>query len=163
MASPGLRDRPSSDPADDQQDRSDRLSISRDDAFHLLQNGRRRAVLRYLLEHEDVEEVRLGDVTERIAAWDQGTTTGKLDPDHRQRIYVSLYQSHLPTLDEHDVVEFDRSRRTISLRRLAYALSPFLGDGLYAPQTIHLEGAEPGGTATGAVDQFLSKLGLATR
>lgn len=160
MVTPGRRDRPSTEPANDQH-HSHRLSISRDDAFHLLQNGRRRAVLRHLLEHDQGEEFRLDDVTETLAAWDQGTTVGDLEPDHRKRIYVSLYQSHLPKLHEHGIVDYDRDRRTITLRPLVGALSPFLREGLHARQTIYVDCAEQG--ETGPVDQFLSKLGLASR
>lgn len=137
--------------------------MSRDDAFHLLQNGRRRAVLRHLLEHDDVEVFPVTDVVESIAAWDQDTTAEQLDPNHRKRIYVSLYQSHLPKLHEHGVIDYDREGMTISLRPLAYALSPFLREGLHAPQTISVDGPGPTETETSPVEQVLSRLGLASR
>jgi hypothetical protein len=36
----------------DTSDADARTRITKDDAFHILQNSRRRAVLRYLLEHD---------------------------------------------------------------------------------------------------------------
>ncbi|MDF9746951.1 DUF7344 domain-containing protein [Natrinema salsiterrestre] len=82
--------------------------LSLDDVYHLLQTKRRRDVLRYLREAE--EPVRLRELAEQVAAWEQETTIDELSSDERQRVYISLYQSHLPKLDNHGIVDYDKDR-----------------------------------------------------
>ena len=111
---------------------ADEMSISKDDAFHLLQNARRRAVLRYLLEHDDTERFVMRDVAEEVAAWEHDTTVQQLVSDERQRVYIALYQSHLPKLDEHGLIEYNQSRGVIEPKPLIAAVEPYLADGLHA-------------------------------
>lgn len=105
-------------------------TLSKDEAFHLLQNPRRRAVMRYLLAHPDRAEFRMDEVIEAIAAWENGTTVQQLDRSQRDRIHISLYQTHLPKLDDHDVIDFEEHRGIIRPAPSIEVLSPFLGDGL---------------------------------
>lgn len=79
-----------------------------DDVYHLLQNQRRRGVLRCLRGAD--EAVEMGDVAEQVAAWEHDTTVRELTSSQRQRVYIALYQSHLPKLDEAGVVEYNQSR-----------------------------------------------------
>jgi hypothetical protein len=85
--------------------------LSADDLFHLLQNSRRRAVIRYLRGHE--EPMWMRDVAEQVAAWEHDTTVAELMPDQRQRVYIALYQSHLKTLEDAGVIEYDKPRGII--------------------------------------------------
>lgn len=112
---------------------TDTLSISKDSAFHILQNPRRRAVLRYILEHDDQDQFRMQTVIEEVAAWDHDTTVQQLAADQRQRVYIALYQSHLPKLDAYGVIECDQG--IIEPTPLIYALAPYLADGLHADNT----------------------------
>ena len=91
-------------------------SLPKDDLFHLLQNSRRRAVLRYLRGREG--PVRMRDVAEQVAAWEHDTTVAALRSDERQRVYVALYQSHLDTLADAGVIEYDKSRGVLEPRPL---------------------------------------------
>lgn len=91
-------------------------SISKDDLFHLLRNSRRRAVVQYLRGREG--PVRMRDVAEQVAAWEHDTTVSGLGSDERQRVYVALYQSHLDTLADAGVIEYDKSRGVIDPRPL---------------------------------------------
>lgn len=111
---------------------TDRRSIAKDDAFHLLQNSRRRAVLRHLLAHPEREQFRMRDVAEAVAAWEHDTTVEQLVSDQRQRVYIGLYQSHLPKLDDHGVIDYNQSRGIVEPTPLIGALAPFLEDGLDA-------------------------------
>jgi hypothetical protein len=86
-------------------------SLSKDELFHLLQNSRRRAVLRYLRGREG--PVRMRDVAEQVAAWEHDTTVAGLSSDERQRVYIALYQSHLDALAEAGVIAYDKSRGTV--------------------------------------------------
>jgi hypothetical protein len=102
------------------------LSISKDDLFHLLQNGRRRAVLRYFASHPEQEEFNMRTVAEAIAAWENETTVEQLCSDQRQRVYIALYQSHLPKLDEYGVIEYNQSRGRIVPTPLTALFAPYL-------------------------------------
>ncbi|MBV0925477.1 hypothetical protein KTS45_14815 [Halomicroarcula limicola] len=98
--------------------------LAKDDIFHLLQNRRRRDALRYL-EGED-EEVRMRDLAEQVAAWEHDTTVQALTSDERQRVYIALYQSHLPKLDDEGVIEYNQSRGIVKRTAVADQLSPYL-------------------------------------
>jgi hypothetical protein len=98
--------------------------VARDDAYHLLQNQRRRRVLRFLSERDWM--VNVGVIAEHVAAIENDVPVDELDAQQRKRVYISLYQSHLPKLDEHDVVDYDQSRGTVEPRRLLWALEPYL-------------------------------------
>ncbi len=86
-------------------------SIPADDLFHLLQNSRRRAVLRYLRGRE--RPVQMREVAEQVAAWENDTTVAQLTSDERQRVYIALYQSHLETLEDAGVIEYNKPRGVI--------------------------------------------------
>lgn len=117
-------------------------ALSKDDVFHLLQCGRRRAVLRILSANDDQSVFRMRDVAEAVAAWEHDTTVAKLHSDQRQRVYISLYQSHLPKLDEHGVIAYDQSRGIIQPRPLLAVLEPYLGDGSVASEQLTVATAD---------------------
>lgn len=81
--------------------------LDRGAVFTLLKNPRRRAVLRHL---EDTPETTLADLADRVAAEENDTTPELLSSSDRKRVYISLYQSHLPKLAEFGVIEYDQSR-----------------------------------------------------
>ena len=91
------------------------VSIEKDDAFHILQTTRRRAAIRYMLERDDEEEFRMRDMVEEIAAWEHDTTVARLSSEQRQRVYIALYQSHLPTMDDEGMVAYDDEAGTVEL------------------------------------------------
>ena len=103
-------------------ERSSALSL--DDIYHLLQTQRRRDVLRYLRAADG--RVRLRELAEQVAAWEQETTIDDLSSDERQRVYISLYQSHLPKLDTHGVVDYDKDRGWVEPTSRAEQLHPYL-------------------------------------
>ncbi len=85
-----------------------------DEVFALLQNERRRNVLHYLADREaDAGPVAIGELAEQLAAWETGTPVAQLTSDERKRVYVSLYQVHLPKMDDMDVIRFNKPRGTI--------------------------------------------------
>lgn len=90
---------------------ADTVKLSEDQIYHLLQNERRRKILRYL--HNVNDQVAMRDIAEQVAAWENDTTVQALASKERQRVYISLYQSHLPKLDEKGVIEYDQSRGTV--------------------------------------------------
>ncbi|GAB3664449.1 DUF7344 domain-containing protein [Halopiger thermotolerans] len=99
-------------------------SLSKDVIFELLKNRRRREVLTYLLEADDT--VTLGELAEQIAAWENDTDVNALSSDQRKRVYVALYQTHLPKMDDAGIVEYDQDRGLISLADNADLLMMYL-------------------------------------
>ena len=98
--------------------------LTPDQAYHLLQNERRRAVLRYLRDVEGTVEMR--DVAEQVAAWENDTTVQAISSNERQRVYIPLYQSHLPKLDEEGIINYDQSRGTVTKTELVDQLVQYL-------------------------------------
>lgn len=102
----------------------DEPDLGPDEIFHILQNDRRRGVLRYLQGRH--EPVRMRDVAEQVAAWEHDTTVQGLSSTQRQRVYIPLYQSHLPKLDEAGVIDYQQSRGIVERRPLADRFDPYL-------------------------------------
>ncbi|MBZ6495728.1 DUF7344 domain-containing protein [Natrinema longum] len=98
--------------------------LSKDVIFELLKNRRRREVLAYLLEADDT--VTLGELAEQIAAWENDLEVNALSSDQRKRVYVALYQTHLPKMDDAGIVEYDQDRGLISLADNADLLMMYL-------------------------------------
>ncbi|WP_254529086.1 DUF7344 domain-containing protein [Natrinema gelatinilyticum] len=99
-------------------------AFSKDDIFHLLQNERRRLVLRYLRGTEG--PVRMRDVAEQVAAWEHDTTVEELTSTQRQRVYIPLYQSHLSKLDEVGVIDYQQNRGIVERKPLADQFERYL-------------------------------------
>ena len=87
-------------PPDRQDEESD---LSRDESFDLLSNHRRRYAL-YCLRQEE-NRATLGELADKIAAWENDIETDAVSYDERKRVYTSLQQVHLPRMDDLDVVE----------------------------------------------------------
>jgi hypothetical protein len=98
--------------------------LSKDKLFHILQNQRRRYALRYLQGTEGVVDMR--DVAEQVAAWEHDTTVQQLTSNQRQRAYISLYQCHLPKLDDEGIIEYNQQRGFVERTPLANQLDPYL-------------------------------------
>lgn len=66
---------------------------------------------------EPHEAVTIGDLsTAAMDAFnDDGYFTGEMGkPEKRKTLYISLYQVHLPRLDEWDIIDLNRSANTIT-------------------------------------------------
>ncbi|MDG5758518.1 hypothetical protein QA600_04100 [Natronococcus sp. A-GB1] len=103
---------------------SDDEELPVDEIFHILQNERRRMVLEYLQETDG--SVRMRDVAEQVAAWENETTVQELTSDQRQRVYIPLYQSHLPKLDKAGIIDYQQNRGVVERRPLARQLDYYL-------------------------------------
>lgn len=106
---------------------SDVAEFSKDDIFHILQNERRRNVLRFLADVNGQVEMR--DVAEQVAAWEHDTTVESLTSVERQRVYIALYQSHLPKLDKMGVIDYNQSRGIVERQPEADQLTRYLDVG----------------------------------
>lgn len=84
-----------------------------DQVFGILKNQRRRHVLKYLKEADG--EVTLSEVAEQISAWENDKDVSQISSSERKRVYVGLYQCHLPKMDAMDIVSFNKPRGIIEL------------------------------------------------
>ncbi|MFC6989124.1 hypothetical protein ACFQJD_11155 [Haloplanus sp. GCM10025708] len=90
----------------------------------MLSNQRRRYVLKYL--KSDPGPVRIRDLSQQIAAWENDVDASELNYKQRKRVYTSLHQTHLPKLDDAGVVDYDQDRGTIELAERAAELDIYL-------------------------------------
>lgn len=98
--------------------------LSLDETFELLKNSRRRAVIRHLIEHDGSSQ--LSDLAEHIAAAENGITVHELSSDQRKRVYIGLYQCHLPKMDNLGVIEYNKNRGTVELQDSVTQLLPYM-------------------------------------
>lgn len=106
---------------------SSKQDISQSDVFDVLSNPRRRFVLYYLREVE--ASVELNELARQIAAWENDTDESELTDQDRKRVYVSLYQTHVPKLTDVGLVEYDQDSGTVRLTDRTSVIDEYLGDG----------------------------------
>jgi hypothetical protein len=87
-------------------------SLSPDLAFKLLSSSRRRDLIRCLDGLDATVDLR--ELSEQVAAVENGTSPSSLAYDQRKRVYVSLRQTHLPKLSNAGIVDYDPDRSTIT-------------------------------------------------
>lgn len=101
----------------------DPILLSKDVIFDLLRNQRRRRALSYLREHETST---ISDLAEHVAAQENNKDIRNLTSTERKRVYVGLYQCHLPRMSDAGVINFNQARGTIAVRESTDQLFPFL-------------------------------------
>ena len=87
-------------------------SPSVDEVGLVLKNERRRMIV-YAIAEADVERLKLGDVSEMIASSEFEKPPNHLNSKERKRVYIGLYQTHLPKLDKIRVVDYNQDRGTL--------------------------------------------------
>jgi len=117
----GLRD----DDGDGDGDGPGATALSLDDALFLLRNERRRRAIR---ETAARETTTASDLAEHIASIEEDKPIAKLTGQERKRLYITLYQTHLPKLDANDALAFDSDRKTIEATAETHALAALLRD-----------------------------------
>lgn len=99
-----------------------------DTVFELIKNERRRIILDYLKESGQ-ESVEIGELAEHIAAYENGIDRTELNAQQRKRVYIGLYQCHLPKMDDTKVVNFNKDRGWAELGPNAEQVFPYLETG----------------------------------
>ncbi|MCU4802368.1 hypothetical protein OB920_18485 [Halobacteria archaeon HArc-gm2] len=86
-------------------------------AYDLLQNRRRRWVIELLATADGgPKQLDLLGLSKEVAAGENEKPIPELTDTERKRVYVSLYQTHLPRLDQAGIVDFDHEQGTVTLR-----------------------------------------------
>jgi len=127
VASGGQSSSPDESASDDRGPPEQELPL--DVTFEILKNRRRRLVLDYLREAD--ETVRIGELAEHIDAIENDIPVQQLNSQQRKRVYIGLYQCHLPKMDDAGVVDFNQDRGLVDLTDAATPLYAYLdaGDG----------------------------------
>lgn len=87
------------------------VEIEMDEIFGILQNKRRRYVFKHL--HNEDGQTTLSTLTDQIASWESGAEPSEVTAQQRKRVYVALYQSHLPKMGDTSAIEYDADEGTI--------------------------------------------------
>lgn len=93
------------------------------DIHDVLRNNRRRLVLQCLQEADD-DGLTARELSERVATRETGE-----DPaprNKRQSVYVSLHQTHLPKLDDLDIVDYDSTEKVVTLSERASEVTVYM-------------------------------------
>lgn len=107
-------------------DREGTETLSKDQAFDVLRNGRRRAVISCLRDRGG--ELSVKELSTCVAAEEYDVSAADLSPEQYKRVYTGLYQCHLDRMEELGVIEFDRDENAVRLDDVASNLEPYLDD-----------------------------------
>ncbi|MFC4357793.1 ArsR family transcriptional regulator [Halobium salinum] len=110
----------------EQESEPEEMELSKDEIFYLLKNRRRRDIVRYLMDNDGT--ATLSELAEHIAAWENDIEVQALNSGQRKRVYVALYQTHLPKLAENGIIEYERNRGDVELTENAELLKTYLED-----------------------------------
>lgn len=86
---------------------------SEETLYGVLSDKRRRYTVHFLKQRDEPVAVR--ELAEQVAAWENEKAPAELSSQERKRVYIALYQSHLPTLDAEGIVEYDEDAKLVSL------------------------------------------------
>ncbi|WP_225334274.1 DUF7344 domain-containing protein [Halomicrobium urmianum] len=78
-----------------------------------VRNMRRRYILYYL--HHSGGAARIDELVDRVATWEHGSAAGDVPGRKRDSVYSSLYQTHLPKLEQIGLVRYDDDDKTVSI------------------------------------------------
>lgn len=81
-------------------------------------------VLYYLRKHEG--ESTVTELAEQIAAMENDTDVESLTRQQQKRVYVSLYQTHIPKLTEAGIIDYDQDSGEVKLTRQARGIDTYL-------------------------------------
>ncbi|WP_266077507.1 DUF7344 domain-containing protein [Haladaptatus caseinilyticus] len=83
-----------------------------DDIFKLLSEKRRRYAIHYLSSTPD-GFAALSDLVEQVAAWETETMAADVPDDYRRRVEASLHHTHLPKLDDVNIIDYDARSESV--------------------------------------------------
>jgi hypothetical protein len=83
------------------------VDLPEDVVFEVLSNERRRRAVAHIAALDEDETVALGDLAKEIAAEENGKRVDEVTTAERKAAYVSLYQTHLDSLDAAEVLDAD--------------------------------------------------------
>ncbi|ELZ00616.1 DUF7344 domain-containing protein [Natrialba asiatica] len=103
--------------------------------FDVFSNARRRRAVQYLKRQGSTCD--LAPLVEQVAAWENDTDPDDVTRTQRRRVYISLYQTHLPMLEDHGIVDWDPDSHSITLLPSDELFEPYLDRRLGAQRPWH--------------------------
>lgn len=100
--------------------------LSENVIFSVLKNRRRREALRYLRRAEGKASLR--NLAEYVAAEENNIETDELTSAQRKRVYTTLYQCHLPMMDDEGILKYNQNRGRVELLDAASELFEHIDD-----------------------------------
>ena len=82
-------------------------------------------ILHYLKQSEG-RQVDLRTLVDTVSSWEYDSPAEDLSWKKRKRVYTALRQSHLPKLADAGIIEYDRSRGTVTLTEDAHEVQMYL-------------------------------------
>ena len=85
--------------------------LSQDEIFDVLSNRRRRFVIHALKRREDPIEV--SNLSTHVTAWELDVDPEEVEYEDRRNVYSTLQRTHLPKLEEKDIVTLDEEENVV--------------------------------------------------
>ncbi|EMA31454.1 MULTISPECIES: DUF7344 domain-containing protein [Haloarcula] len=95
---------------DDPEPEPAEVGLPLEDLLQMAKSERRRQCLRAITEHGRIE---LTDLAEIVAAAEVNTSRDQLQSQQRKRVYVALYQTHIPKLSDTGLVRWAEANGTV--------------------------------------------------
>ncbi|MFP9192484.1 DUF7344 domain-containing protein [Natronosalvus vescus] len=110
-------------------------TLSQAELFDVFSNARRRQTVQYLKRQQGTCD--LAPLVEQVAAWENEISTDDVTRAQRRRVYISLYQTHLPMLEDHGIVNWDPDAHRIELVPNEETFEPYLDRDLQNQRPWH--------------------------
>lgn len=85
--------------------------LSEDEIFEVLSNRRRRFVIHALKRAE--EPIGVSELSTHVTAWELDVEPEAVEYEDRRNVYSTLQRTHLPKLEEKDVVDLDEEENVV--------------------------------------------------
>lgn len=109
--------------------------LTQAELFDVFSNARRRRTVQFLKRQGG--SCDLASLVEQVAAWENDIPADEVTRTQRRRVYISLYQTHLPMLQDHGIVDWDPDEHKIELLPHEEVFEPYLDQRLGATRQWH--------------------------
>lgn len=106
---------------------SDNHDLSEKEIFDVLSSDRRRFVLSYLQDGDWT--ATLNELARELGSREYGTGPDELTDTQRRRLYVSLYQTHVPKMADYEIVTYDSDSGVVSSTDRVREVNRYRGPG----------------------------------
>ena len=109
--------------------------LTQAELFDVFSNARRRRTVQFLKRQGG--SCDLASLVEQVAAWENDADPDEVTRTQRRRVYISLYQTHLPMLEDHGIVDWDPDAHAIELLPNEDVFEPYLDRHLETTRQWH--------------------------
>ncbi len=109
--------------------------LTQAELFDVFSNARRRRTVQFLKRQGG--SCDLASLVEQVAAWENDADPDDVTRTQRRRVYISLYQTHLPMLEDHGIVDWDPDAHAIELLPSEDVFEPYLDRHLETARQWH--------------------------